>query len=49
MARKGERRGVYGSLSGNLTERGHLEKLSVDVKIILNVASRSRVRGRGLG
>jgi hypothetical protein len=37
-----------GFLSGNLRERGSLEKLIVDVRIILNVASRNRVRGRGL-
>jgi hypothetical protein len=48
VARKGERRGVYGVLSGNLIGRGHLEKLIVDVRIILNVTSRNRVRGREL-
>jgi hypothetical protein len=49
VARKGERRGVYRVLSGHLRERDHLEKLIVDVRIILNVASRSWGRGRGLG
>ena len=49
VARKGERRGVYGFFSGNLRESGHLEKLIVDMRVILNVASRNMVRGRGLG
>jgi hypothetical protein len=34
---------------GNLRERVHLEKLIVDVRMILNVASKNRERGRGLG
>ena len=37
-----------GFLSGNLRERIHLENLIVDVRIILNVVSRNRLRGRGL-
>jgi hypothetical protein len=49
VARKRKRRGVYGVLLGNLRERVHLEKLIVELRIILNVASRNRVRGRGLG
>ena len=49
VARKGERRGVCGVLSGNLRERVHLETLIVDMKIILNVVSRNRMRGWGLG
>jgi hypothetical protein len=49
VARKGQKRGVYGFLSGNLRERGHLEKLTVDVRIILIVASGNRVRERTLG
>lgn len=37
-----------GFLSGNLRERIHLENVIVDVRIILNVVSRNRLRGRGL-
>jgi hypothetical protein len=36
-------------LSGNLSERDHLEKLIVELRIILNVALRKRVRMWGLG
>jgi len=35
-----------GVLLGNERENGHLEKLIIYVRIILNVASRNRVRGR---
>ena len=37
VAHKGERRGVYGIFSGYIRGRGHLEKLIVELRIILNV------------
>jgi hypothetical protein len=38
-----------GGLSRNLRERNNLEKLIIDMRIILIVASGNRVRGQELG
>jgi hypothetical protein len=49
VSRKGGRLCVYGVLSGNLRVSIYLEKSIVDLRVILNVVSRNRVRGWGLG
>jgi hypothetical protein len=49
VACMGDRGGAYRDLVGNLKERGHLEDLSMDGRIILKWIFLKRWMGPGLG